>query len=129
VNGTIICAVDGSQGVGAAVRASRELARRFDTRLLLVGFAGDSDALEGFEDEHRLATGDAVEGVARIADEEAADLIVVGARLGLFGRPVRSPLATELAATARCPVVVVPPDPAGAPADTPVRSSLTARLG
>lgn len=129
MSGTIICAVDGSEGVGAAIRASRELARRFESRMLLVAIAGESGALDVAVDEHRVATGDAAEAVARIADEEAADLIVVGARLGLFGRPARTPLATELAATARCPVVLVPPDPAPERVDSPVHTSVAPRLG
>lgn len=128
-SGTIICAVDGSEGVGAAIHASRELARRFEARMLLVAVAGESAALEGLAEEHRIAGGDPAESVARIADEEAADLIVVGARLGLFGRPARTPLATELAATARCPVVVVPPDAAAARKEAPARRSYAPRLG
>ncbi len=118
MNGTIICAVDESEGASAAIKVSKELARRFETRMLLVSIAGDSAALDDSDEVLRIeiAAGDPAEAVARIADEEAADLIVVGARFGLFGRPVQSPLATELAATARCPVVVVPPDPFRAPA-------------
>jgi nucleotide-binding universal stress UspA family protein len=146
VNGTIVCAVDDSDGADAAVEVARELAERFDARLLLVsvadgygfwvgvdggeggsepqGRAGARRRLQrlieehGLPDEaHRVAAGDPVESVALIAAEEAADLIVVGARRGLLGRALRSSLAGELAATAPCPVVVVPPEAAAALAD------------
>jgi nucleotide-binding universal stress UspA family protein len=153
MNGTIVCAIDDSEGVSAAVRVARRLAERFDARIVLVsiadGFraetkngdgrtarrarAGAKRRLERIvaehglsPEEHRVATGDPAEAVATIAAEEAADLIVVGARNGLRGRTLRSALARELAATASCPVVVAPPEPAGAAAG---RSPLAQRLG
>ena len=61
-----------------------------------------------------------------IAAEEGADLVVVGARRGVFGRTLRSALARELAATASCPVVVAPPEAAVAVAG---RSAAAVRLG
>jgi len=138
VNGTIVCAVDGSEGVDAAVGVAKQLAERFEARILLVsvadglGFglgvddgesvsrrqakAGAQRRLERLvadhelpDEEHRVAVGDPVEAVATIAAEEAADLIVVGSRRGLLGRTFRSSLAAELASTAPCPVVVAPP--------------------
>ncbi len=137
MNGTIICTIDDSEGVGAAVQVARRLAERFDARMLLVsiadGLGADTENGEGLSarqaragaerrlelivaehdlshEEHRIAAGDPVEAVAMIAAEEAADLIVVGARRGLFGRALRSPLARGLAATASCPVLVAPHD-------------------
>jgi nucleotide-binding universal stress UspA family protein len=138
VNGTIICAVDDSEGTGAAVEIAKRLAGRFDARMLLVSIADglgfalgaeDGESLSGRQaqagaqrrlerlvaehslpdEEHRVAVGDPVESVATIAVEEAADLIVVGSRRGLLGRTLRSSLAAELASTAPCPVVVAPP--------------------
>jgi nucleotide-binding universal stress UspA family protein len=141
MNGTIICTVDDSDGVEAAIEVSRRLAGRFDARILLVavvdGFAAGTEVgeslwarqvcagakrrLERIAAEHdlsreelRVAAGDPAEAVAVIAAEEAADLIVVGARRGLLGRTLRSSLARELAATASCPVVVAPPEVADA---------------
>ena len=131
MTGTIVCAVDDSDGVSVAVEVARELAERFDARLLLVSVAdgfGLGVAVSGHQaradarrrldrvveehelpdEEHRVAVGDPVEAVALIAAEEAADVIVVGARRGLLGRTLRSSLADELAATAPCPVVGAP---------------------
>jgi nucleotide-binding universal stress UspA family protein len=59
--------------------------------------------------ERRLEVGEPAETLARIASEEAAALIVVGSRRRRWRRQLRSRLAAELAATAPCPVVVVPP--------------------
>jgi nucleotide-binding universal stress UspA family protein len=148
-NGTIICAVDETDGVDAAVEVAGELAERFGARILLVSVAdgyGFGLGIEGGgsvserqarararrrldrlvaehelpDEEHRIAVGDPVESVALIAAEEAADVIVVGARRGLLGRTLRSSLAAELAATAPCPVVVAPPEAA---AGTAARAS------
>jgi nucleotide-binding universal stress UspA family protein len=70
----------------------------------------------GADEEQRVAAGDPAEAIARIAMDEAADLIVVGARRGLRPGTLRSELVEDLAATAACPVVVAPPQarrPAG----------------
>jgi nucleotide-binding universal stress UspA family protein len=133
MSGTIACAVDDPQDADAAIEVARRLAERFDARLLLVGIA---DGVDGIDEgltaaqtqagakrrlhglavrhdlsggEQRVAAGDPAEAVARIAAEEAVDLIVVGARRGLRARTLRSLLAGDLAATAPCPVLVAPP--------------------
>jgi nucleotide-binding universal stress UspA family protein len=60
--------------------------------------------------ERRVEIGEPAEGLARIASEEAASLIVVGSRReGLLRPRLRSTLAGNLAAAAPCPVVIVPP--------------------
>jgi nucleotide-binding universal stress UspA family protein len=60
--------------------------------------------------ERRVEVGDRSSEVARIAAEEAATLIVVGARTqGRRRRRLLSGLAAELAGTAPCPVLVAPP--------------------
>jgi nucleotide-binding universal stress UspA family protein len=153
MNGTIICTVDDSAGVAATVEVARRIAERFGARLLLVSIAdgptahtatgerlGASESLVCAQqrlarilaehdlppEAHRIAAGDPAEAVAVIAAEEAADLVVVGARRGVLGRTLRSALARELAATASCPVVVAPPEPALAVAG---RSAADVRLG
>lgn len=131
--GTIACAIDDPDVADAAIDVARRLAERFDARMLLIGIADGMGGIdEGLtaaqaqagakqrlhrlavrhhmpDEEQRVATGDPAESVARIAAEEAADLIVVGARRGLRARTLQSSLAGNLAATAPCPVVVAPP--------------------
>lgn len=113
LNGTIICVVDDLEAAEAALQVARALADRFDARILLVSVAHDADAAgtagDHTDEEQRIGGGDPAEAVARIAMDEAADLIVVGARRGLRAGTFRSPLADDLAVTAACPVVVAPP--------------------
>jgi nucleotide-binding universal stress UspA family protein len=137
LNGTIVCVIDESEGAEAALHVARRLAEQFDARMLLVstthGIGGIDEGVTAMQaeagarqrlrrltaqgaldEEERVATGDPAEAVARIAAEEAADLIVVGARRGLRAQTFRSSHAGDLAATASCPVVVAPPGPRNA---------------
>jgi nucleotide-binding universal stress UspA family protein len=138
LNGTILCVIDESEGAEAALQVARRLAEQFDARMLLVsttqGIGGIDEGVTAmqaeagarrrlhriaveqgvFDEEERVATGDPAEAVARIAAEEAADLIVIGARRGLRAQTFRSSHAGDLAATASCPVVVAPPRPRNA---------------
>lgn len=133
LRGTIVCVIDDAAGAETAIEIGKRLAERFDARMLLVTVtegvggihegvtarqaeAGAKRLLEQLSAEHdvadeeqRIAAGDPAEAVARIAVDEAADVIVVGARRGLRARTLRSLLAADLAATASCPVVVAPP--------------------
>jgi|SRR5579862_1158029 len=133
MNGTIICAVDGSEGVAAAVQVARRLAERFDARIVLVRVAhgvragpADARATGSRAEEYRLAAGDPAEAVAVIATEEKADLIVVGVPRRRLGRATGTEFARDLAATAPCPVVLVPPE-AAAPVER--RAPLAPALG
>jgi nucleotide-binding universal stress UspA family protein len=114
LNGTIVCVAGHPTEAQAALDVARRLADQFDARMLLVRVidgVGSSNTVdrEGSDEEQRVAGGDPAEAVARIAAEEAADLIVVGAQRGLRPKTLRSLLAADLAATASCPVVVAPP--------------------
>jgi K+-sensing histidine kinase KdpD len=114
LNGTIVCVVDTPAEGEAAIEVARRLADQFGARMLLVSVTGrlggkDTVEREETDEEQRVAAGDPAEEVARIAAEEAADVIVVGARRGLRAETLRSLLAADLAATASCPVVVAPP--------------------
>jgi nucleotide-binding universal stress UspA family protein len=64
----------------------------------------------GLEDaEQRVVTGVAAERLADLADEQAADLIVVGSRgRGGFKAALLGSVSSELIGVARCPVLVVP---------------------
>jgi nucleotide-binding universal stress UspA family protein len=62
------------------------------------------------EAERRVVTGFAAERLADLADEEDADLIVVGSRgRGAFKAAFLGSVSTSLIGVARCPVLVVPP--------------------
>ncbi len=135
---TIVCGIDDSPGAVEALRVASALSAHLDVRLVLAhvagGWAGGADeslttnqARQGgnrlvertareynLEAERRVEVGEPAEALARIAAEEGATLIVVGSRRQGRRRPkLRSGLAGELAATAPCPVVVVPPPARG----------------
>jgi nucleotide-binding universal stress UspA family protein len=65
----------------------------------------------GLEDgELRVVSGFAAERLADLADEENAELIVVGSRgRGAFKAAFLGSVSTSLIGVARCPVLVVPP--------------------
>jgi nucleotide-binding universal stress UspA family protein len=131
---TIVCGIDDSPAAFEALRVASVLSAQVDARLVLAHAAGVSATgadqrlatdqaclggnrlLERVAREHnptaerRVEVGDPTDALARIAAEEAATLIILGSRRQrlLRGR-LRRGLAHELAATAPCPVVVVPP--------------------
>ena len=60
--------------------------------------------------ERRVVVGYAAERLADLADEEGADLIVVGSRgRGAIKAAFLGSVSTSLIGVARCPVLVVPP--------------------
>ena len=119
---TIVCGIDDSPAALEALRVASVLSARVDARLVLAHAAGSTahrsgtQLLERAAHEHnpgaerRVEVGHPSDALARIAAEEAATLIVLGSRRRrlLRGR-LGSGLAGDLAATAPCPVVVVPP--------------------
>src|SRR5262249_8255362 len=117
-DGTIVCVVDYLEAAESALQTARALADRFNARIILVSVAHAADAEGGDrgDEERQIAGGDPAEAVAQISMDEAADLIIVGARRGLRPGSFRSPLAEDLMTTAPCPVLVAPPQPR-APAD------------
>jgi nucleotide-binding universal stress UspA family protein len=59
--------------------------------------------------EQRVVSGIAAERLAELADEEAADMIVVGSRgRGAFKAAFLGSVSSDLIGVARCPVLVVP---------------------
>jgi nucleotide-binding universal stress UspA family protein len=118
LNGAIVCVVDDLEAAESALQAARALADRLDARIILVSVAhaAHADGGDRGDEERRIAGGDPAEAVARISMDEAADLIIVGARRGLRPGSFRSPLAEDITTTAPCPVVIAPPQarsPAG----------------
>jgi nucleotide-binding universal stress UspA family protein len=95
--------VDGGESV--TMKADREGAAR-----LLARLAAEYGVAE--RAECRVAVGDAGSLLGQIAAEEAADLIVVGARArGRMRRGLESRLADELETETPVPVLIAPPRP------------------
>jgi nucleotide-binding universal stress UspA family protein len=92
---------DGAESV--TMKANREGAAR-----LLVRLADEYGVAD--RAERRSGTGDAAELIGQIAAEEAADLIVVGARTrGRLRRGLESRLAEQLGSETPVPVLIAPP--------------------
>ncbi|HET7648132.1 MAG TPA: universal stress protein [Gaiellaceae bacterium] len=134
MGGTIVCGVTESAEAGSAAQLAGALAARLGLRLVLVHVVdglprsafGSAAAREReaagerlletlgedspVDVETRLVLGDAVHGLANVAAEEGADLVVVGARSGgPRNRRLVPRLARELPAATPVPVVVAPP--------------------
>jgi nucleotide-binding universal stress UspA family protein len=138
VGGTIVCGVSDTDGGRGALKLAVELSERLGLRLVLAhvaegfeptGKGGDESLTtkqgrEGAQrllaqlviehgldggTERRSAVGDRAELLARIAAEEAADLIVIGSRpQGRFRRGLCSTLAAELESETPIPVLIAP---------------------
>ena len=131
--GTIVCAVDDSPEAEEALRAAVRLSGDAGLRLVAVHVedraGGGSDrpaeaeqrgrqlldrlaathGLNGRVDK-RVEVGERANELARVAAEEAASVILVGSRRRHWWRGRHtSKLTADLAVTAACPVVVVPP--------------------
>ena len=90
-------------GESLTMKGDREGASRLLTRLAAEYGVADSA-------EHRVAVGDAPSLLGQIAAEEAADLIVVGARTrGHLRRGLESRLADQLETETPVPVLIAPP--------------------
>jgi nucleotide-binding universal stress UspA family protein len=75
---------------------------------LLLGEMAERASVESAET--RVVSGFAAERLADLADEEQAELIVVGSRgRGAFKAAFLGSVSTSLIGVARCPVLVVPP--------------------
>jgi nucleotide-binding universal stress UspA family protein len=100
----VVVHIEQSIGAGADLRAAAEQhARQLLDRLLA------TQGLNGGVDK-RVEFGEPSNELARVAAEEAASVIVVGSRRRhWWRRRSTSRLTADLAATATCPVVVVPP--------------------
>jgi nucleotide-binding universal stress UspA family protein len=99
----LVSALDATPGGDASVTARQE---QDGARRLLGELAGSA----GGDAEGRIVLGEPAEGIARVAAEEGADLIVLGSRRGgLGGRALRCALARALEAVTPVPVVIAPP--------------------
>jgi nucleotide-binding universal stress UspA family protein len=132
--GTLVCAVDDSPEAEEALRVAARVSREADLRLVVVhvedpgavgsGVRGAAQPrarrlLDGLLDnlqlgrgvDKRVEVGPAAEELARVAAEEAATMVLLGSPRRRWRRRRVSRLTGEFAATAGCPVVVVPPAP------------------
>jgi nucleotide-binding universal stress UspA family protein len=122
MGGTILCDVTDPLAGRNAAQFAGAVGARLGLRLVLVfvsdapGGSGAGRTVEAIarelshRAETRVAAGEHVEAIARVAAEEGADLVVVGARpAGLGGRNLRWTLARELEAATPVPVLVAPP--------------------
>ena len=92
----------GRYAVMEGVQSQEEAAARLLEEV--VAAAGLVDA------ERRVGVGVPAERLADIADEEDAELIVVGSRgRGAFKAAFLGSVSTSLVGVARCPVLIVPP--------------------
>jgi len=99
--GSVAADADGAESV--SMKANREGAAR-----LLARLASEYGVAESAE--RRAGTGDAAAVIGQVAAEEAADLIVVGARTrGRLRRGLESRLAEQLGSETPVPVVIAPP--------------------
>jgi nucleotide-binding universal stress UspA family protein len=113
MRGTLVCAM--TDDAGTALATAAELSDRLDLRLVLA-YVGDGSGqrADGVADhaEQRWGAGDAAAVIGQIAAEEAADLIVVGARTrGRFRRGLDSRLAGQLGSETPVPVLIAPTKP------------------
>jgi len=149
---SIVCGVDGSREAVAALHEAIHLTDRLGLRLVVVHVVaparpaptfgpgvlpslGDELAagerlverlLEGaavVDAERRVVYGYPAERLARIAEEEQADFLVVGSRgRGALRSALLGSVSLELCATGGRPVVVVPSRPAATADARPRRS-------
>jgi nucleotide-binding universal stress UspA family protein len=109
MGGTIVCGVTDTAGSRDAAELAAALAARLGLRLVLVHVSED-DAAAVTGEEARVIQGRPAQALAEVADEEGADLIVLGSSAaGLGRRLLRSGLARELEAATDVPILVAPP--------------------
>ena len=117
MHGTVVCGVTDSAESRGAAQLAAALAARLGLRLVLVRVVDErldgDDTLEavardvGGVAEIRVALGNRVDALAKVAAEEGADVIVLGSRAR--GHRLRCTLAQELEAATAVPVVIAPP--------------------
>jgi nucleotide-binding universal stress UspA family protein len=120
---TIVAGVDRSDAAEPVVDAASWVASRLDTRLLVVHAVEEpveeaQELLESLrarlpaadDTSVRLVEGSPADRLIEVADDEDAELLVVGSRgRGAIGSAVLGGVSRRVARDARCPVVVVPP--------------------
>ena len=116
--GTIICSVSDPEDGRAALELAVDLGERLGLRLVLAHVGDGTSGLQNgsltrlareYGVEKREAVGDEAALLARIAAEEAADIIVVAARpRRRFRRGLETTLAGQLETETSVPVLIAP---------------------
>lgn len=123
MHGTIVCGVTATPEARAAAQLAGALAMRLGLRLVLVHVVDTREddlatetSLESLvgslpsDAEVRVVDGSRVDALARIAADEGADMIILGARArGARGGRLRCELARQLEAAQAAPVLIAPP--------------------
>jgi len=117
--GTIVCGFTETPEARAAAQLAAALAGRLGLRLVLVHVSfrhGAERAIAelaselGDHVEARVVSGNRADGIASVAADEGADVIVLGSRpRGALGRQLCCALARELEAVTDVPVLIAPP--------------------
>jgi nucleotide-binding universal stress UspA family protein len=117
--GTIVCGITETHEARAAAQLAAALAERLGLRLVLVHVSfghGGKRAIDelasrlGGHVEARVVSGNRADGLASVAADEGADVIVLGSRTrGARGRQLCCALARELEAVTDVPVLIAPP--------------------
>jgi nucleotide-binding universal stress UspA family protein len=114
--GTIVCGITETPEARAAAQLAAALAGRLGLRLVLVHVAipdrtdtaiGQLAGELGDHVEARVVSGNRADGLASVAADEGADVIVLGSRPR--GRRLCCALARELEAVTDVPVLIAPP--------------------
>ena len=116
--GTVVCGFAETPEGRAAAQLAAALAGRLGLRLVLVHVSfhgagraiGDLASELGDHVEARVVSGSRAAGLASVAADEGADVIVLGSRpRGARGRQLCCTLARELEAVTDVPVLIAPP--------------------
>jgi nucleotide-binding universal stress UspA family protein len=123
VTDVILCAVDDSDAAQGVLDTARSLADSLRTNLVVMHVIGDgsdgADELVGRARDRlgdqgadvRVVTGSPAEAIRAAADSDDAELLVVGSRgRGNLRSAILGSVSRDLAASAKRPVVVVPPE-------------------
>jgi nucleotide-binding universal stress UspA family protein len=117
--GTIVCGITETPEARAAAQLAAALAERLGLRLVLVNVSfghgperelGELASRLGDHVEASFVSGTRADGLASVAADEGADVIVLGSRpRGARGRQLCCALARELEAVTDVPVLIAPP--------------------
>jgi nucleotide-binding universal stress UspA family protein len=106
-------AADPFGGMAGAIAITEEVGLQKEAAERLLEEVADDAGL--VDTERRVAVGSPAEGLADLADEVNAEMIVVGSRgRGAFKAAFLGSVSSSLVGVARCPVLIVPPGAAEA---------------